>query len=116
MVLLEQVLNSYNMGFFREDKDAYKETDRRVHKRTSLSDKISYIVIGSLDVSNCLTDECINAKIHDVTPESIILLTDYRLKPGTFIRLKDLNEQPQTAVIMWSLNHNNLYQSEALFI
>lgn len=94
----------------------YNGINRRVEDRVPYSEKLFFSVIGSVDISNCLTDECINAKIKNFSKESIILLTEYRLKPGTLIRFKDLSNQTQTAIVMWSLTNQASYESEVLII
>jgi hypothetical protein len=94
----------------------YKGTNRRISKRIPYSEKSFFYVIGSIDILNCSTDECISAKVKNFTEKSIILLTDYHLKPGTLIRFKDPSSQIQTAIVMWSLTHQTSYESEALFL
>ena len=94
----------------------YNGINRRTSKRMPYSEKSFFSVIGSMDILNCSTDECLSAKIKEITNEGIILLTDNRLKPGTLFRFKDLNDQIQTAIVIWSLTYQTHYESEVLLI
>lgn len=93
-----------------------KRKSVRNHERHSLPEKASYVIIGSIDTSNCISGECISAKIHNITSEGILLHTEYHLKPGTLVKLKDLNDQPRTAIVVWSILHNNSYKTELLLV
>lgn len=91
-----------------------KRKSMRNHERHHLPEKASFVVIGSIDISNCLSNECISAKIHNISSERILLDTEYHLEPGTFIKLKDFNNQ--YAIVIWSILHNNSYKTELLLI
>lgn len=91
-----------------------KRKSMRDHERHHLPEKASYVVIGSIDISNCFSNECVSAKIHNISSERILLHTEHHLKPGTFIKLEDLNNQ--TAIVVWSILHNNSYKTELLLI
>jgi hypothetical protein len=88
----------------------------RSHERHQLSETASFVIIGSIENIHCIDMGCMNAQIHEATNERILLLTEQHLKPGTFVKVRDFNDQQQIAVVLWSLMHNNSYKTELLII
>ncbi len=108
------------MSEFNEFKEGTKIFKERMHERMPLSDNVSFSIMGSIDLSDCLTGECIQCNVHDKSHNSILLLTDYRLKPGTLIKMNNNEDpsitQPIMGVVMWSLTHNDSYKAEILLL
>lgn len=108
------------MSEFKDFKDGTKIFKERTHERMPLSENVSFSLMGSIDPSDFLSGQCIQCNIHDKSHNSILLLTDYHLKPGTLIKMNNYEDpsitEPITGIVMWSLTHNNSCKAEILLL